>query len=66
LAEQQGALFCELRSALAFWRLWTTQGRKADARQVLAPLCGAFAVGVEIADVRAARALLDGFDVAEK
>jgi hypothetical protein len=28
-------------------------------------LCGAFADGVEFAYVRAARALLDGFDVAE-
>jgi predicted ATPase len=60
LATKQGALFWQLRNALGLARLWTAQGRKADARTILAPPYGAFADGVEIADARAARALLDG------
>src|SRR5262249_39349574 len=60
LAKQQGALFWELRNALSLARLWTLQDRGADARQVLAPVCTAFANGLQIADAREAKALLDG------
>jgi predicted ATPase/DNA-binding winged helix-turn-helix (wHTH) protein len=60
LAKQQGALFWELRSALSLARLRVEQGRKTDARQILAPAYGAFE-GLEIADAREAKTLLDGF-----
>ena len=58
LAKHQGALFWELRSAVSLARLWVGQDRKSDASQILAPACGAFAKGLQIADVREARALL--------
>ena len=61
LAKHQGALFWELRSAVSLARLWVGQDRKSDASQILAPACGAFAKGLQIADVREAKALLDGF-----
>jgi predicted ATPase/DNA-binding winged helix-turn-helix (wHTH) protein len=60
LAKQQGALFWELRNALSLARLRVEQGRKTDASQILAPAYGAFE-GLEIADAREAKALLDGF-----
>jgi predicted ATPase/DNA-binding winged helix-turn-helix (wHTH) protein len=62
LAKEQGALFWELRNALSLARLWLGQDRKNDARQILAPVYGAFAKGLQIADAREARALLDGLD----
>jgi predicted ATPase len=58
LAKHQGALFWELRSAVSLARLWIGQDRKSDASQILAPVCGASAKGLQIADVREARALL--------
>jgi predicted ATPase/DNA-binding winged helix-turn-helix (wHTH) protein len=60
LAKQQGALFWELRNALSLARLRIGQDRKTDARRILAPVYEAFAEGHQIADVREARALLDG------
>jgi predicted ATPase len=49
-----------LRTALSLARLWAGQGRKTDARQILEPVYGAFTEGFRIADVRKAKALLDG------
>jgi hypothetical protein len=60
LARQQGALFWQLRNAVSLARLRIGQNRKADARQILAPVHASFTQGVGIADVREARALLDG------
>jgi predicted ATPase len=62
LAKQQGALFWELRNALSLARLWVWQDRKTTARQILKAVYGAFADGVQIADLREAKALLDGLD----
>jgi predicted ATPase len=62
LANQQGALFWELRNALSLARLWVEQDRKTDARQILAPVYGAFAEALQISDARAAKALLDRLD----
>lgn len=59
LAQKQGALFWELRSALLLARLLLDRQRAADARQVLAPVYGGFVEGFEAADLRAAKALLD-------
>jgi len=59
LAKQQGALFWELRNALSLARLRIGQDRKADARQILAPVFGAFAGGLQISDACAAKELLD-------
>jgi predicted ATPase/DNA-binding winged helix-turn-helix (wHTH) protein len=59
VARDQGALFWELRSALSLARLRIGQHRPGDARAVLAPVYEKFTEGFEIADLRAARALLD-------
>jgi predicted ATPase len=39
-------------------RLWQCQSRRADARQLLAPIYGWFTEGFDTADLQAARALL--------
>jgi len=63
LAKQQGALFWELRNALSLARLRVRQDRKTDAREILEPVYGAFtAEGLQIADVREAKTLLDRLD----
>jgi predicted ATPase len=59
-ARAAGALALELRAATGLARLWTAQGRTADARTLLAPLVGAFHEGLELSDVRDARAVLGG------
>jgi predicted ATPase/DNA-binding winged helix-turn-helix (wHTH) protein len=58
LAREQGALFWELRIALSLGRLRVTQGRHHDARQMLASICAKFTEGFEMADLKAAKALL--------
>ena len=65
LAGQQGAHFWVLRNALSLARLRAGQDRKTDARQILAPAYGPFAAGLQIADAREAKALLDGLGAAK-
>jgi predicted ATPase len=60
VAREQGALFWMLRGALSAARLELGRRRPDVARDVLAPVCDAFSEGFEIADLRAARALLAG------
>ena len=60
LAKQQGALFWELRNALSLARLRVRQDRNTDARQILEPVYLIFKEGFGIADIREAKALLDG------
>jgi predicted ATPase len=60
VAAEQGALFWELRAALSLARLRRSRGRLDDARQILSPVYGRLAEGFETADLRSARALLDG------
>ncbi len=59
LARQQGALFWVLRSALSAARLEVGRNRASAGRRVLAPVYEAFSEGLETADLRAARALLE-------
>lgn len=58
VAQEQGALFWELRAAMSLARLRTRQDQH-DARQVLSPVYDRFAEGFETAGLRAARALID-------
>ena len=58
LANTQEAKFWELRAAVALAALWTKQERRADARDVLAPVYGWFAEGLDAPDLRNANALL--------
>jgi predicted ATPase len=59
IASAQQAKSFELRAALRLARLWQTQGRNTEARDLLAPLYGWFAEGFETRDLKEAKALLD-------
>jgi len=60
MAREQDALFWELRAALSLARLRIRQDRQNAARAILAPVYGRFTNGLETADLKAAKALLDG------
>ena len=57
MARGQGALFWELRSAVSFARLRMTQGRRDEAKQILAPVLVQFTEGFGTPDLRAAKTL---------
>jgi predicted ATPase/class 3 adenylate cyclase len=59
ITRAQDAKSLELRAALSLAHLWCDEGRRGDARALLAPIFGWFTEGFETADLRAARALLD-------
>ena len=60
LARNQGARSLELRCAVALARLRLRQGRRDDAREVLAPLRPTFEVADPTIDTRGARELYEG------
>jgi predicted ATPase len=49
----------ELRAATSLARLWGEQSRRAEARNLLAPVYGWFTEGFDTADLKDAKALLD-------
>jgi predicted ATPase len=49
----------ELRAATSLARLWAQQGKRAEARELLAPVYDWFAEGFDTADLKEAKALLD-------
>jgi predicted ATPase len=49
----------ELRAAMSLSRLWQQQGKRREARQLLADIYGWFAEGFDTADLQEAKALLD-------
>jgi predicted ATPase len=59
LAEEQGAQSLALRAATSLSRLWHHQGRRREARELLAGQYGAFTEGLATADLAQARALLE-------
>jgi class 3 adenylate cyclase/predicted ATPase len=59
IAEDQGAKLWELRAAASLARLRRDQGRRADARDLLAPIYGWFTEGFGTPDLKEAKALLD-------
>ena len=59
IAREQGTRGYELRAATSLARLWREQGRRAEARDLLAPLYGWFTEGFDTADLKDAKALLD-------
>ena len=59
IARRQSAKFWELRTAVSQARFWCDQGRRREARELLAPVYGWFTEGFETADLREARALLE-------
>ena len=59
IAREQGTRGYELRAATSLARLWREQGRRTEARDLLAPLYGWFTEGFDTADLKEAKALLD-------
>ena len=60
IARQQKARSFGLRAAMSMARLWRDQGKRQQARELLAPLYGWFTEGFHTLDLREAKALLDG------
>ena len=59
IARSQGARLLELRLATRTARLWGEQDRRAEARDLLAPVYGWFTEGFDTPDLQEAKALLD-------
>jgi tetratricopeptide (TPR) repeat protein len=58
-AEGMGATFWHLRAACDLACLWRDQGRRAEARDLLAPIYGRFTDGFGAPDLREAKILVD-------
>ena len=58
VARSQQAKSLELRAATSFARLWRDQGKRAEARDLLAPVYGWFTEGFDTPDLKEAKALL--------
>jgi predicted ATPase len=58
IAREQGTRGYELRAATSLARLWHAQGRRGEARDLLAPVYGWFTEGFDTADLKDAKALL--------
>ena len=59
IARRQQAKSWELRAATSLSRLWQQQGKRAEARGLLAPIYGWFTEGFDTADLQEAKALLE-------
>jgi DNA-binding winged helix-turn-helix (wHTH) protein/tetratricopeptide (TPR) repeat protein len=58
VARQQQAKSWELRAAMSLSRLWCSQGKVQQARELLAPVYGWFTEGFETRDLKDAKVLL--------
>ena len=59
IARQQHAKSWELRAAMSMARLWRDQGKREEARELLAPVYGWFTEGFDTLDLKEAKKLLD-------
>ena len=58
VAREQQAKSWELRAAMSMARLWRDQGRRQQARDLLAPVYGWFTQGFDTLDLKEAKRLL--------
>ena len=58
-AKRQSAKLFELRAAISLARLWCDQGKRTEARDLLAPIYGWFTEGFDTLVLKEAKALLD-------
>jgi predicted ATPase len=59
VARRQQAKSWELRAALSLARLWQRQGKRGEARELLAEIYGWFTEGFDTADLQDAKELLE-------
>ncbi len=59
VARVQGAKLWELRTSMSLGKLWLKQGRRSEARDLLAPAYAAFVEGFDTQDLKEAKFLLD-------
>jgi class 3 adenylate cyclase/tetratricopeptide (TPR) repeat protein len=59
VAKRQSAKMFELRASTILARLWRDQGKRKEARDLLAPVYGWFTEGFDTLDLKEAEALLD-------
>ena len=59
MAREQGARSFELRAAMSLARLWRSQGKVQQARELLAPVYGWFTEGFDTRDLKEVKALLE-------
>jgi class 3 adenylate cyclase/predicted ATPase len=59
VAREQQAKSWELRAAMSMARLWRDQGKRDEARELLAPVYGWFTEGFDTRDLKEAKALLE-------
>jgi predicted ATPase len=59
VARQQDAKCFELKGAMTMARLWRDQGKRDEARDLLAPVYGWFTEGFDTRDLKEAKVLLD-------
>ena len=59
VARGQQAKTYELRAATSLARLWGEQGRRTEARELLAPVYGWFTEGFDTPDLKRAKVLLN-------
>jgi predicted ATPase/class 3 adenylate cyclase len=59
IAQRQQAKSLELRAVMSLSRLWQQQGKKDEARQMLAEIYGWFTEGFDTKDLQEAKALLE-------
>ena len=58
VARQQHGKSWELRATMSMARLWRDQGKRKEARELLAPVYGWFTEGFDTLDLKEAKALL--------
>ncbi len=59
MAQRQQAKSLELRVVMSLARLWQQQGKRAEARQMLAEIYGWFTEGFDTKDLQEAETLLE-------
>ena len=59
IARRQSAKSLELRAAMSLSRLWQSQGKKEDARQMFAEIYNWFTEGFDTKDLQEAKVLLE-------
>jgi predicted ATPase len=59
VARAQQAKSWELRAAMSMVRLWRDQGKRDEARELLAPVYNWFTEGFDTLDLKEAKGLLD-------